>query len=379
MILFILTTNTLRYPTLCYHQKVLLIQNKVVMKKSLKAVDFFCGGGGMSYGMQQAGIQVLAGIDYEEKCESTYKANIKGAQFIQADVFRLKETELQKKLRLKKNDDNLILIGCSPCQYWSIINTDKNKSLKSKNLLKEFHRFVKYLNPGYVVVENVPGVLRKKSESGLEYFIAWLKSNHYKVHFDIHDVSEYGVPQSRKRFTLIANRVSKRELKPIKVPGKKITVKDVLGEKNGFKIVASGHVDKTDFNHTVSGLSEINLERLKYVPKNGGTRHGFANNPKLQLPCFLGKDNMFTDTYGRLWWDKPAPTITTKFFSISNGRFAHPDEDRGLSIREGAVLQSFPKRYKFRTNSIADTARIIGNAVPPKYAERIGIAIIKNH
>lgn len=125
-------------------------------KLNLKAVDFFCGGGGMSYGMQKAGIKVLAGIDFEPNCKATYKANIKGAEFIQADVFNLTEQELQTKLNLKRNDDELILIGCSPCQFWSIINTDKNKSEKSKNLLVEFRRFVEYFKPGFVVVENVP-------------------------------------------------------------------------------------------------------------------------------------------------------------------------------------------------------------------------------
>lgn len=345
----------------------------------MKAVDFFCGGGGMSYGMQEAGVQVLAGIDYEAKCKETFEANITGSKFIQADVFELEASDLQKQLNLKINDDNLILIGCSPCQYWSIINTDKNKSQQSKNLLKEFHRFVKFFKPGYVVVENVPGVLRKKSESGLEEVIEWLESNGYAVHFDVHDVSNYGVPQSRKRFTLIANRVTNVELKPEMLKGEKIKVGDVLGVKNGFKKIKPGHKDDSSFQHTVAGLSTKNIERLKLIPKDGGTRHAFANNPDLQLPCFVGKDNIFKDTYGRLWWDKPSPTITTKFFSISNGRFIHPEEDRALSIREGAVLQSFPKSYVFKTESIADTARLIGNAVPPKYAERIGIAIIKNH
>jgi len=349
------------------------------MKKILKAVDFFCGGGGMSYGMQQAGVKVLAGIDYEAKCKATFEANINGAQFIQADVFELDEYVLKQQLNLQQNDNNLILIGCSPCQYWSVINTDKNKSKKSKNLLKEFHRFVKFFNPGYVVVENVPGVLRKKSESGLEEFISWLESNSYVVHFDVHNVSDYGVPQSRKRFTLIANRVTRLEIRPEPTKGEKIRVIDVLGENNGFKKISPGHKDSSDFNHTVAGLSEKNLQRLKLVSKNGGTRQGFANNPELQLSCFVGKDNMFKDTYGRLWWDKPSPTITTKFFSISNGRFTHPEEDRALSIREGAILQSFPKSYIFKTESIADTARLIGNAVPPKYAEKIGSAIIKNH
>ncbi|MUU79274.1 DNA cytosine methyltransferase [Winogradskyella endarachnes] len=345
---------------------------------SLKAVDFFCGGGGMSYGMQKSGIKVLAGIDYEENCRETYNANIGKDKFIKADVFELEEKELEKTLNLQRNDDNLLLIGCSPCQFWSIINTDKNKSQKSKNLLVEFERFVKYFNPGYVVVENVPGVLRKKGESGLEAFINWLESNKYTVHFKVHNTAEYGVPQSRKRFTLIANRISEVELSPIKSK-KKIVVKDVLGVKNGFKEIKAGHKDKSKLMHSSPGISDLTLRRLKKVKKDGGTREGFANDPELQLDCFKGRDNSFKDTFGRLWWDRPAPTITTKFFSVSNGRFVHPEENRALSIREGAVLQSFPKSYKFFGTSHAAIARLIGNAVPPEYAKRIGKAIIKNH
>lgn len=111
----------------------------------------------------------------------------------------------------------------------------------------------------------------------------------------------------------------------------------------------------------------------------GGDRLGFANDPELQLPCFIGKDDSFKDTFGRLFWDKPANTITTKFFSVSNGRFVHPEEDRALSLREGATLQSFPLDYKFRANSIAAIARQIGNAVPPAYARQIGLAIVENN
>ncbi|GHU95295.1 cytosine-specific methyltransferase [Bacteroidia bacterium] len=343
-----------------------------------KAVDFFCSGGGMSYGMQQAGIKILAGIDFDKNCEETYKANIKGAEFIQADVFDLTETELEKKLSLKKNDDDLVLIGCSPCQFWSIINTDREKSKKSKDLLKEFRRFVEYFIPGYVVVENVPGVLRRKEESGLEDFIRWLRENKYKVHFDVHEVSEYGVPQHRKRFTLIANRVTDKELTPPQKKGKKLTVKDVLGVKNGFPKIKAGHKDNTLFMHTVAGLEEVNIKRLKLTKKNGGTRLAYADNLELVPRCHQNNKISFKDTYGRMWWDRPSPTITTKFFSISNGRFAHPEEDRAISLREGAVLQSFPKDYIFKTTSVAATAKMIGNAVPPEYARRIGSSIINS-
>ncbi len=345
----------------------------------LKAVDFYCGGGGMSLGMSQAGISVLAGIDNENKCKATYEFNIKGAKFIEADVFKLKERELASELGLKRNDNSLVLIGCSPCQYWSIINTDKKKSAKSKNLLIEFQRFAQYLNPGYIVVENVPGVLRKKEESGLQGFIDWLKKKEYSIHFDIHNVNDYGVPQNRKRFTLIANRLNELEVIPLKAQSKRLVVKDVLGPENGFIEIEAGTKDNSKFHHSVAGLTQINLERLKYVEKDGGDRFGFANDSSLQLKCFKNKEDSFKDTFGRLWWNKPSPTITTKFFSVSNGRFVHPNENRALSIREGATLQSFPKSFEFKTKSIADTARIIGNAVPPEYAKRIGLAILKNY
>ncbi|UTH25885.1 DNA cytosine methyltransferase [Actinobacillus suis] len=135
------------------------------MMKQLKAVDFFCGGGGMSYGLQEAGIRILAGIDYEINCKETYETNIKGASFIHANVFELTEKELEKTLDISRKDDNLILVGCSPCQYWSVIRTSKEKSEKSKSLLSEFQRFVEYFVPGYVVVENVPGfsLVKKKA------------------------------------------------------------------------------------------------------------------------------------------------------------------------------------------------------------------------
>ncbi|MGM9475226.1 DNA cytosine methyltransferase [Pedobacter sp. GSP4] len=350
-----------------------------ISNSTIKAVDFFCSGGGMSFGMQQAGVNILAGVDFDQNCEATYKANIKGAEFIHADVFKLTEQELEQRVSLSKNDDNLLLIGCSPCQFWSIINTSREKSSQSKNLLKEFHRFVAYFNPGYVVVENVPGVLRRKEESGLEEFIKWLESKGYRVHFDVHEVSNYGVPQHRKRFTLIANRVTNVEISPLPIEGPKVTVRDVLGENNGFKKIPQGHRDTTSFLHTVAGLDALNLERLSITPHDGGTRLAYVDDKRLAPPCHYKKVNGFKDIYGRMWWDRPAPTITTKFYSFSNGRFAHPDEDRAISLREGAVLQSFPKDYIFEANSLANTARMIGNAVPPKYAQAVGKAIIQNH
>ena len=124
--------------------------------------------------------------------------------------------------------------------------------------------------------------------------------------------------------------------------------------------------------HSCAGLNTKSLQRLSLTPHNGGGRLAWAHIPSLQLRCYEGKDNSFRDNYGRMWWDKPAPTITTKFFSVSSGRFSHPDEDRPISIREGATLQTFPTNYVFHSTSIFMAAKMIGNAVPCEYARRLG-------
>lgn len=342
--------------------------------EEFKAIDFFCGGGGMTCGLRQAGIHVIAGVDFDKNAKATYEYNNPGSQFIHTDIRRLRSNYFERNFSIHPNDDHLILVGCSPCQYYSIINTDRTKSELSKTLLLNFARFVEYYKPGYVLVENVPGIVTNK-ESVLPQFLKKLDKLGYKVTKDIVDMSHYGVPQSRHRFSLIATRLEHE----ISLPAKDsniLTVADVLGERNGFPRIAAGHKDSTPFAHTTAGLSPICLKRLAVTPHNGGDRSSWRDNPELQLQCYIGKDDNFRDTYGRIWWNRPSPTITTKFFSISNGRFAHPEEDRALSIREGATLQTFPKDYEFKTNSIAAAARIIGNAVPCEYAKRLGERIL---
>ncbi len=331
----------------------------------------------MSFGMQQAGVKVLGGIDFDKDCKETYESNVRGAKFLLADVTKLETESLTDEFGIKKNDSDLVLIGCSPCQYWTIIRTTKAKSEKSKNLLHEFHRFVRFYNPGYVVVENVPGILKKKKESGLDRFVGDLEKQGYTVKFEIVSIDQFGVPESRKRFSLIASRLTKEPIFP-KAGNKRITVRDVLGPKNGFPKIPAGHIDTTPFRHTTSALSQKNLKRIQLTPKDGGSRHAWANT-SLQLETYKksGEDS-FSDAYGRISWDKPAPTITTKFTSISNGRFAHPEENRGLSLREGATIQTFPKSYLFYGNK-SSVARMIGNAVPPLYAKKIAQAIVERH
>jgi len=327
----------------------------------------------MTYGLRQAGIDVIAGVDFEPSVKKTYEANNPGTVFIHSDVKRLRSNYFERHFNLNRYDDDLILVGCSPCQYYSIINTERSNSKKTKNLLLSFFRFVDYYRPGFVLVENVPGIEFAK-DSVLPTFLDRLSAIDYRVQKKVLDLSYYGVPQTRKRFSLIATRLHV----PLSLPEADETqsfVEDFIGVNNGFPHIPAGHHDPTVFMHTCAGLDEKSLKRLKMTPHNGGSRLVWANVPELQLDCYVGKDSSFRDNYGRMWWNRPSPTITTKFFSVSSGRFSHPDEDRPISIREGATLQTFPLDYVFYANSISAAAKMIGNAVPCEYARRLGIHV----
>lgn len=345
-------------------------------KKHLKAVDFFCSGGGMTDGFKKAGIKVIGGIDIDPACEKTYSANHPDSKFILSDIKNLSFKTLEKELKLKKKDKKMVFIGCSPCQYWSKIQTDKTKSEESKNLLHDFQRFVDYFKPGYIAIENVPGILNRIDESPLKSFLDFLTKEKYHFKYTIINASHFGVPQTRRRFLLIASRVTDKISLPIADTKTKLpTVRQFIGNKKKFKPINAGQKDVTEFLHTAAGLSVNNLKRLKITPHNGGTRWAWKDTD-LQIPAYMGKDNSFQDIYGRMFWDKPGPTITTKFYSITNGRFAHPEQNRAISLREGATLQTFDSDYKFLSTSVASAARLIGNAVPPQLSMRIAASIL---
>jgi DNA (cytosine-5)-methyltransferase 1 len=340
----------------------------------LKAVDFFCCAGGVTHGFRKAGIQVLGGIDIEEAYKDTYEKNNKGSIFIEADVAKLKPEDLVKKLGISKNMNDLIFVGCSPCQYYTNLQTDKTKSTSSKMLLEEFQRFVEYFMPGYIFLENVPGIDTRLG-SPLSRFKDFLKSKNYCFDDEVINAAEYSVPQNRKRYVLIASRVVKNICIPKRKKKNFKTVRDTIGN---FPKVSAGFRDQNDLMHWTANLETINLKRIRSTSHDGGNRLEWKNNEELQLKCYNGKDHTFPDVYGRIFWDQPSPTITTKFHSLSNGRFGHPEQDRALSLREGAILQTFPNSYKFYTDNFGIAARMIGNAVPPKLSKSIGLAFIKS-
>lgn len=333
----------------------------------LKAVDFFCSIGGVSLGFKQAGIKVLGGIDIDSSCKETYEKNI-GAKFLPADVSNLDKKEVGKTFKIRRNQNNLIFVGCSPCQYYSNIKTDKTKSCSTRLLLADFQEFVDYYRPGYVFIENVPG-LDSKPESPLGQFKSFLKENGYVFNDDVLNAKYYGVPQNRRRYVLIASRVKQKLVLPEADKKNIKTVRQAIGDTNTFPEISHGTNDISHFNHSAAKLSPINLKRIKKTSHNGGGRMDWKGTP-IDVPCYKDHDG-HTDVYGRMYWDKPSPTITTRFVSYSNGRYGHPEQDRAISLREGATLQSFPEDFVFYSDSQGTVAKMIGNAVPPQLAKKI--------
>ncbi len=329
----------------------------------------------MSFGLHSAGFKVLAGIDNDSDCKCTYEANIPGSMFIKHDISTLTAPDLERRLKIYPDDPSLVFAGCSPCQFWSKIRTDKTKAAKTAFLLEQFQKFIRYFRPGFVIVENVPG-LHNRGQSPLLGFTNFLQKLGYVWDDGIVNANHYGVPQNRTRYLLLATRLSPKITLPEGDLENRLKVADVIGARNGFARIEAGHRDDTDFQHSACKLTLMNLRRIRSSLGPGGDRTAWKDDPELQIPAYKGRDDIFRDVYARMYWDRPAPTITTRFNSFSNGRFGHPEEDRAISIREGATLQSFPKNFIFHGSNQNHLARQIGNAVPPELAKRVGTHLL---
>jgi DNA (cytosine-5)-methyltransferase 1 len=242
-------------------------------------------------------------------------------------------------------------------------------------LLDDFQRFVEYYKPGYLFIENVPG-FRNKNESPIDRFKYFLNQNGYKYVDAILNAKDYSVPQNRRRYILIATRLNKN----ITLPDKHtttFTVRDAIGDYRKFKPINAGFIDTSFFLHTASNLTKKNLKRIQQTPHDGGDRKSWENDKSIQLVCYKNHKGHY-DVYGRMFWNKPSPTITTRFNSYSNGRYGHPEQDRAISLREGATLQTFPLDYVFHSKSRMTISKMIGNAVPPMFAKCIANSIINS-
>lgn len=338
----------------------------------LAVVDLFCGVGGLTCGLKKSGLNVVAGLDNDLSCKFAYTEN-NNTQFICADISEYPSGAIND---LFQNANIKVLVGCAPCQTFSKqTNKYKNRIYDKKwTLLKSFARHIENIQPDIVSMENVPELIKFEI---FEEFKACLEKQRYYVDYNIVDCSKYGLPQKRKRLVLLASKYGDIKLLPSSCFMEKKTVRDVIGK---LPKLENGKSDPNDPLHRCAGLTEINLKRIRQS-KPGGTWRDWDSS--LLLKCHQ-KDSgkSYSSVYGRMKWDEPSPTMTTQFYSLGTGRFGHPEQDRALSLREGALLQTFPEDYKFFQNienmSIGTISRHIGNAVPVDLGKIIGLSIKKH-
>lgn len=342
------------------------------ISKKITAIDLFCGAGGLTKGLEKSDIVVNLGVDVDPACKYPYSENNSGI-FIEKSVTNISGDEIQ---RFFKKDSIRLLAGCAPCQTFSSHNKKYNGSDDRWWLLLEFSRLIKEISPELVTMENVPGLLKTDV---FDSFKNTLYGLGYTVNYKIVNCSKYGLPQNRRRLVLMASKFGDiRLLEPKEFTKKDTqTVRDAIGD---LEPITAGGRSSIDSLHKSSNLTKLNLKRMR-VSKPGGNWKDWSK--ALISDCHKkpsGKN--FLGVYARMEWDKPSPTITTQFLGFSRGRFGHPEQDRALSLREGAILQGFPNNYKFTRkgedpkNTII--GRLIGNAVPVTLGHLIGKSIIKH-
>lgn len=329
------------------------------------AVDLFSGCGGLTLGLRQAGFRVVGAVEVDPLAVSTYKKNHKRVTVWQKDIRHLAVAEVMRKLKLKPGQLDL-LAGCPPCQGFSrittlngcyIIDDDRN------DLVFQFMKFVRIMLPKAIMFENVPGLAKDRR---MKKVLKELESLGYDCTSDVLNTAEYGVPQRRRRLILLAGRKTKISFAP-RARCKPVvrTALDKLGKRA-----------KRDPLHNYKERRTEEIKRkIRLIPKNGGSRLDLGK--KEQLKCHKNSDG-FKDIYGRMTWSEVAPTITTGCFNPSKGRFLHPTRNRAITLREAALLQTFPKSYIFslERGRIA-AAEMIGNAIPPEFVRRHAVKVLK--
>lgn len=335
------------------------------------AIDLFCGIGGLTKGLSLSGIAVQAGIDIDNSCRFAYENN-NNAQFINCDITSLTGDELEA---LYPDNTTRILVGCAPCQPFSKYTSRyrKDGQIDDKwNLLYSFSRLIHEVEPEVISMENVPEIEKEKVFFD---FVSTLEHLNYFVNWKVVYCPQYGVPQNRKRLVLLASRLGEITLIPPLYDAEHYpTVRQAIGNLSRLR---DGEQDANDLLHRSCKLSATNLKRIRQsVP--GGTWRDWDED--LRLKCHKKESGKtYGSVYGRMLWDEPSPTITTQFYGYGNGRFGHPDQDRALSLREGAALQSFPPDYIFIDDEHPSNRREIGvhigNAVPVELGRAIGISI----
>jgi len=338
--------------------------------KKIEAIDLFCGVGGLTYGLQQAKIKVLAGLDNDKSCEYSYEKN-NGINFICEDV---SEYDFKTMKSMYSKDSIKVLAGCAPCQTFSshTFKVKNKEDDKRWNMIDHFLRGIKTIEPDVISMENVRGIT--KTQVFFD-FVKQVKEMGYKVSYEVVNCADYGIPQNRNRLVFLASKLG-----DISVPQKTHTKDKHISIDKIIKTLPtlkSGKACKKDKVHKSRNLSKLNIKRIQQSKPSGTWRDW---DKKLLPNCYKKESGQsYATVYGRMNWNKVSPTITTQFTSYGSGRFGHPEQDRAISIREGALLQTFPMNYDFGNEiKIVAISRHIGNAVPPKLGRVIGETIVKH-
>lgn len=331
---------------------------------SVACVDLFCGVGGLTDGFRKSGIDVRAGVDVDQSCAWPYEHNT-GARFVSADVASLPAGDVD---RLLADTDFRVLAGCAPCQPFSSYSQGRRSDDGKWRLLGAFARLTRESKPDFVSMENVVGLARHPI---FKDFVTQLEADGYSVAWGTLDCQKFSVPQTRKRLVLIGSRHGQARLPD---PGSSTPRKSVRDAIGALPPLSAGEVCRADPLHQAASLSRLNLQRIRHSTPGGSWRDW---PDELVTACHrVESGRTYPSVYGRMEWDKPSPTITTQCYGYGNGRFGHPEQDRAISLREAALLQSFPGDWLFSRPGepirFAPIGRIIGNAVPPVLAEAIG-------
>jgi len=340
--------------------------------RKIVGIDLFCGAGGLTRGLKDAGISIVAGIDLDPACEFPLTSNNRGVTFIQADV---NEIDSAKLSNLYPDGCIRLLAGCAPCQPFSPFRRGTDNSLDREwSLLDAFGRHTKELRPELVTMENVPDLANK---TVFKRFVNTLKGLGYDVAWRSVYCPRFGIPQHRRRLVLLASLLGH-----VNVPEGGVSPPDFRTVRDAiFSLppVAAGEADPDDRIHVARSVSPLNFRRL-LASKPGGTWQDWPQH--LRARCHRKKSGAsYQNVYARMTWDEPAPTITTLAHSFGSGRFGHPQQNRSITLREAALLQSFPVQYRFVRRSekvyLERVGRLIGNAVPPTLARAIGRELIR--
>lgn len=335
-------------------------------------VDLFCGAGGLTHGFVKEGFRIAAGVDIDPACEYPYHHNNQ-APFVQADVAALTAEDVDD---LFLPDMPRILVGCAPCQPFS--SYSHTTSDERWELVDRFADLAVDSQADIVSMENVPRLLTFQDGVVFKRLVKTLRDNGYFVTHDVVYMPEYGLPQHRKRLVLLASQLGPISIEqPSFGPDSYPTVDDAIASMPELR---AGECDSADRLHRASSLSAKNLKRIR-ASTPGGTWRDWP--PELVTECHRSESGKsYPSVYGRMSRDEPSPTITTQFYGFGNGRFGHPSQDRAISLREGALLQGFPREYEFVAPDdpiyTKTLGRLIGNAVPVPLGQVIARSIARH-